>query len=421
MPTLKAQLNYTGEINPSIMTRTSDQSQINLPFRLLSLDLGFTRGSIDIKTVSSVEYRYDKSESTYDLREAYFAYYPEWGEVKLGKQIHAWGAADGNNPTDNLNPYDYYYMFHPGTDKKIGMMSFSTKIYFNNIQMEGIINPKHGSNRMPFGEKDFPLIMSQKPVVEYEVDGQLEVGIRIQSSTPLGDYSFSIFKGNDRMPSLLTANVTFQDGAPPVITQFNLGYRTTTVWGMDFVTFVGDFTLRGETAIFNTQSPLLKINLFKIPLDLYEIHQEAAYVQSVLQVEYTTASDINFSGQVIISNISSEKYDWFHSSSQELVQIPNPEFRPGMGTPFAMISDKAVLFSANGIMMDDRLELKGNTMVNLDKKGSMFSASVGYSPWLNWKVEAALIQFNGDKEDPENTFTQMEDFSHLRLGLFYNF
>ena len=60
---------------------------------------------------TALEHRNSPSESTLDIREAYFAYYPNWGEIKIGKQIHAWGAADGNNPTDNINAYDYYYLF----------------------------------------------------------------------------------------------------------------------------------------------------------------------------------------------------------------------------------------------------------------------------------------------------------------------
>ena len=113
-----------------VMTRTSDQSQINLPFRIMSLDLGYTVGSLDIKTVSAVEYRYDSSKSSYNLREAYLAYYPEWGEVKFGKLIHVWGAVDGNNPTDNLNPYDYYYLFKQGVGQKNRNMVFFVKIVF---------------------------------------------------------------------------------------------------------------------------------------------------------------------------------------------------------------------------------------------------------------------------------------------------
>ncbi|MBT4662253.1 MAG: hypothetical protein HOC18_10170, partial [Candidatus Marinimicrobia bacterium] len=186
-----AQLNYTGEINPSVMTRTSDQSQINLPFRIMSLDLGYTIGSLDIKTVSAVEYRYDSSKSTYDLREAYLAYYPEWGEIKFGKQIHAWGAVDGNNPTDNLNPYDYYYLFKAGVGQKIGTLSLSSKLYFGNYQMEGVFIPKHAANRIPYGEKDYPLALPLEPNIEYPVQDEIEIGFRIQTSIGEADFGVS--------------------------------------------------------------------------------------------------------------------------------------------------------------------------------------------------------------------------------------
>jgi len=32
-----------------------------------------------------------------------------------------------------------------------------------------------------------------------------------------------------------------------------------------------------------------------------------------------------------------------------------------------------------------------------------------------------LLHFIGDKNDEENAFSLMEDFSHLRVGMFYNF
>ena len=182
-----AQINYSGEINPSVMTRKSDQSQINLPFRIASLEGGYTFGSVDLKTSIAIEHRWNTGESVFNLREVYLAYYPDWGEVKFGKQIHAWGAVDGNNPTDNLNPYDYYYMFSPGTKRKLGTLSFSSKIYVGNFQLEGVIIPKHEINRMPYGEKDFPISMPVKPFVEYEVDREMELGFRVQNSSVLGD------------------------------------------------------------------------------------------------------------------------------------------------------------------------------------------------------------------------------------------
>jgi len=84
-----AQINYSGEFTAKRMTRISNNSEINLPYRILSFNLGYTLGQLDINTVTGIEYRNNTSKSNYVLREAYLAYYPEWGEIKLGKQIHA--------------------------------------------------------------------------------------------------------------------------------------------------------------------------------------------------------------------------------------------------------------------------------------------------------------------------------------------
>ena len=60
-------------------------------------------------------------------------------------------------------------------------------------------------------------------------------------------------------------------------------------------------------------------------------------------------------------------------------------------------------------------------MMNLDEKGRMLGASFAYSPRINWKIEAGFTIFTGDKNDLENKFTLMEDFSNTRVGIIYNF
>ena len=50
----------------------------------------------------------------------------------------------------------------------------------------------------------------------------------------------------------------------------------------------------------------------------------------------------------------------------------------------------------------------------------MLSIALGYSPWLNWKFELGTTQFNGS-DSPENPFTLMQDFNHVRMGILYNF
>ena len=414
--TAHAQMNISGELNPYVMTRTADQSQINLPFRLLSLDFGFSFESFDFKTVTGVEQRYSTREHSIELREAYVAFYPNWGEVKIGKQIHSWGAADAINPTDNLNPYDYYYMFKAGTGKKIGKLSLASTVYRENYQVELIVSPYFTPNRIPYGEKDFPLALDKKPLIKYPVKNELELGVRFQTSLAGGDISLSYFKGSDRMPSVQSAYLPITSN---MVRNFDLGYRKTTVLGSDFVTFLGDFTIRAEGALYNTQSA----SIDRPPnSDGYlEIIQDVINSQYVIQLEYTTATDIMVSGQFIGSNTFNEKNQWFMPKSPSAnIEFPVLPFNPGMGTPFAMFTNQAVLISSSGVMMDDQLELIGSSMINLNESGLMLSIALGYSPWLNWKFELGTTQFNGS-DSPENPFTLMQDFNHVRMGILYNF
>jgi hypothetical protein len=196
--TLLGQINYTGSIKPGNMYRLLDQSEISLPFRLAEAEVGYSLGDFEIKTNSALEYRWSNNENKFQLREAYFMWYPRWGEVKVGRQIHAWGAVDGNNPTDNLNPYDYYYMFLPGAERKVGTISGSVKYYWNDWQMEGVFIPEHEGNRFPFGEEAFPLdIPMVAPKLMDEEPGG-EFGFRLQSTLGSSDFSISYFDGRDR-------------------------------------------------------------------------------------------------------------------------------------------------------------------------------------------------------------------------------
>ena len=413
---VQAQISVSGEINPYVMTRTSNSSQINLPFRLLSLDIGYSFEKFDIKTNSAIEYRIKTKKNQHDLRELYFAFYPEWGEVRLGKQIHSWGAVDAINPTNNLNPYDYYYMFKVGAGTKVGVLSLTSTYYSDGFQFEIIVNPYFNKNRIPYNEDDFPLAPDIEPEIRYSPKEELEVGLKLQTTLSSSDISFYYFSGNDRAPSIYSGMFPNDLGAD---VRIDLGYRKTTMIGSDFVAFIGDFTIRGEGALYNTKTS---------PVDIAEsgnsflvFSEEVLYSQYVLQFEYTTARDLTLSGQFIGSSIIMDDGKWLKDGKEySSNSIINPEFSPGMGTPFAMFTNKALLVSSNGVLLDDQIEIQGSIMLNLESSGSFLSLGLGYSPVLNWKLELAATQFagNGKSQDP---FTLMENFSHIRTGLMYNF
>jgi len=394
---LLGQINYTGSIKPGNMYRLSDQSEISLPFRLAEAEVGYSLGDFEIKTNSAIEYRWSNNENEFQLREAYLMWYPSWGEAKVGKQIHAWGAVDGNNPTDNLNPYDYYYMFLPGAERKVGTISGSVKYYWNDWQMEGVFIPEHEGNRFPFGEEAFPLdIPMVAPKLMDEEPGS-EFGFRFQSTLGSSDFSLSYFDGRDR--SFSYVGVT--DSMPSFF------YRKTSVLGFDLVSFIGGFTNRFEIAHFSTK---IDVN----PDTLY--FDNAAYIQYAEQIEYTTPNDIMLSVQ-LIGYIEGD-ISWQEIEGNRSAQTSAPELIPGMGTPFASFTDLGLSFSASANYYDDALELMGNTFIDLKDSQSMLGVSAKYSPKDNWKLNMSVSKFTGEEG---TQFHEMEDFSHLKVGLEFHF
>jgi hypothetical protein len=398
------QINYSGTFKPSAMYRISDLSIISLPFRIAEMDIGLTKGNFDFKTISAIEYRWTGKNAEFDLREAYLAWYPSWGEVKIGKQIHAWGVVDGNNPTDNLNPYDYYYMFLPGTDRKIGTLSGSVIYYWNDWQFEAVVIPEHIPNRYPFGEEDFPIVINDPSNFIKESKKGNEYGFRLQTVFGNSDVGLSYFSGRDRGFTL----IGYESGLEMVFPSFS--YRKTNMLGMDFVSFIGDLTSRIEAGYFSTE------NDYKPNLPTLE---KASYIQYAVQLEYITPNDITIMGQIIGSEILEVKglsYDF--SPIGGISPMSEDDFQQGMGTPFAMFTDLGMLLSVMGNYLDNTLEVRLNTFLDLEDSQTMLGGGVSYSPVENWEIDCSVSKLIGEEG---TIFKEIEDFSHIQLKLAYSF
>ncbi|MCF7825813.1 MAG: hypothetical protein K9M55_04130 [Candidatus Marinimicrobia bacterium] len=433
------QLDISGDLTPSGMLRISDASLIDLPFRLANLSVDYARGDFEFKTVTALETRWKDPEFDADmlkLREAYLMWYPNFGEVKLGKMIHAWGAADANNPTDNLSPYDYYYMFLTGTDRKLGSLSLAVKTYMNDFQFELIALPKFVANRFPLNEPDFPIDIPVPADAHYFYpENEFEFGTRVQYAMGIGDVSASYFNGHDRSFSPAGMEIDISPlmlGGAPVFTS-HLTYRKTDVLGLDAVLFPGNWTLRGEFAYFRTKTPDIDFAMSKFTYD-------AEYLQSVVQVEYAFPNTVQLMGQYVSNRTqkmaaSMEKDVNFQALETMLQDTSNhaldplrsqfsqmgiPDFSAGMGTPFAMIADQVIILSSMVTLLDNSLELRGMLMVNLDDTGYMTNIGSTYSIAEGLNLETTLAYFIGGDE-VGNRFKELEDFSNLTIGLSYSF
>ncbi len=436
---LDAQISVSGEVSPSAMFRISGKGLINLPFRPISISVNYGMGDFMLKTSTAIETRWKDAEFSDDMiqfREAYLEWYPSFGAVRLGKMIHTWGAADGNNPTDNLSPYDYYYMFLSGTDRKLGTFNVSGKAYFSDVQVELVLIPGFEWNRLPLNEPDFPIQISIPPGAIYSFpEDEFEFGARLQYAMGIGDISASYFRGHDRSfsPAGIDVDITpVLLGQDPSIIK-HLSYRSTNVIGLDAVLFTGNWTLRGEFAYFSTLTPEIDYNISKFIYD-------AQYLQSVLQVEYAFANSIQLMGQLINTNYLSTESEFVPGSGlieaqiilqdtsnhaldplrAQLAGLGVPDFSAGMGTPFALIADQVIMLSSMVTLMDNNLELGALLMINLEETGYMANLNSSYSVMAGLKLDATISYFLGGEEDG-NSFKQLEDFSHLNLGLSYSF
>ena len=93
---------------------------------------------------------------------------------------------------------------------------------------------------------------------------------------------------------------------------------------------------------------------------------------------------------------------------------------PGMGTPFAMISNKSLLIIGSNRFYDDDLELNFNLLFNLEDAGQLLGLNLEYLLNDNWFIDVSISYFIGNG-DPINRFEQFEDFSNTQFQLSYSF
>ena len=153
--------------------RTSDIELIRLPYRLVNINFQHQNNNLQWNSTIAIEHHLRKDTETlsnsnpqdisFDLREMYLSWFTSFGEINIGKKIHSWGMVDENSPLDNINAYDYYYLFIGGSDKKIGSYSLSSDIYYNSWKFGFLFTPLHSTNRIPLNESDFPIELAAIP------------------------------------------------------------------------------------------------------------------------------------------------------------------------------------------------------------------------------------------------------------------
>ena len=465
----KIHYSHSGYFTAATIHRLSDGSIIKIPYRILSYEPVLSFNNFNIVANTALEFRLkdiDKimeSDLTPDLRELYVEWISPIGDFSLGKQIITWGAASENNPTDNISPYNYYYLFSMGKERKEGIFSLNSTLYFNDSKLNTVLIPQHNTNILPLNDSEFAISSPILPKDEQinDINNPFEYGFSINVPIQSIDVAASYFSGHDRIVSFFGANVwTGQWSNPHAIKQdIVLSYRHTEMFGLGFSSSSNNVFIKGDLGYFITDDKTINTGdstlyrywesgIEQIIQDCEEynvssswdtdfeeivcaidpkfnnsevIDNSAKYFQFTLEMEYSPTYDFNIIGQITGSHLLEIGFaDSIKTSEGTIMFDPEEYFMPGMGSPNTFISSNALSISARKLFPDIGLELRLISMFDLDKKGSLYETGIEYEIYENTNLLIAVNKiFDDNQNNPENPFTGMVDFSHIRFELKY--
>ncbi len=463
------QYSQSGYASATTVNRISDGSIIKLPFRVFTYEPVISYNDFNWVGSTAIEFRFKSfnqffdSELNFDLRELYLEWMTPIGDFSLGKQIFTWGSASENNPTDNISPFNFYYLFSMGKERKEGIFALNSTVYFENIKLNTIFIPQHNTNPLPLNDPEFPLNIPLIPRDEQimDLENPIEYGISLNFPINSIEFTTSYFSGYDRIVSFFGANVWTEPNANPqsvIAIDTVLSFRKTDVMGLglsylngnlsikgDLGYFISDDNIhQGDSALYRFYSPDTLINYCKeknnsILNDPFSsgtpfpdcntfptfnntelINNNAEYYQFTLELEYAPIDDFIFLSQYSKYKLNKIGLaDSIKTSDTTIVFDPLVYFIPGMGSPNSFISSNSLSLSARKTFSDMGLEIHYTAMFDLDEKGSLHGVGLEYKLLNNTNLLIELTKIYDNGEILHNPFTGMKDFSRILFELRY--
>lgn len=402
---------------------------------------------------------YQNSHSYMDINEAFFDIYTGKIDVRLGIQKFAWGRLDELTPTDNLNPSD---LTEGGTndqgERKIGVPAVKVNYYSDLFNTEFVWIPRYVPYRLPKAqERWFPGVLifpeiiktntafSDIPVTTTYKEINLpdanqdnsEMGIRISKYVEGWDLSLSYFRGFDVMPLM--------DASADVIVQLNdpvaLAYTLNTniivepkvhmmnVFGFDFTTTMGSFTIRGEYAYFNNKHYMRKFN--SVLKEFFTTQQRdrilSEFITRYVDSQGTATTQTFHLDPEVDLQKDSMKYglglDYIHGDSSVSLQciqelIPHHD----SSKPIYFIKDgfhTVVTFMFKQFLLQNTMEINLGGAYDVEYQDIMIKPSVKYSFTNDLQGIIGLLIIDSSHDD--SMFGQFKHNDEVFAKLKYSF
>ena len=213
----------------------------------------------------------DDADATAELREAYVTVALGNLDVRAGRQILAWGRADGVNPTGNLAAEDLTLLTPDDADRRLGATAATVSYYMGGLSISGVWVPEFRGHRLALpgdGGVSFEEVKRRWPGDQW--------ALRAEHAGGAIDWSASFFRGVDLSPDLEPRVIPSEPQAsrgfvipsepqasrgiqgipaegPAGESGVKLRYRRINVFGADAATTFGRYGLRAEGAYVRTE------------------------------------------------------------------------------------------------------------------------------------------------------------------------
>ena len=355
-----------------------------------------------------------------EFREAYVDLYG-FGlkdlDVRIGRQVIAWGTADALNPTSNISPDDLEDIFNFG--EKLGTNAVNASYYIgDNLTINGVYVPVFTPATLPFGDfadafsapMDLPLGMTVRTLSdtvilpERKASESSQIGLKASTNLFGYDLSLSYFKGRDDLPILSKATITPVDMIGTVDIATELVYPEIQVIGADFAGSIGSVGIWGEGAVYMPEELAMTTIAPSPTTGQMETTQtivldDKPYFKFVLGGDYTFKNGLYFNGQYL--------HGFLHERGKNEL---NDYFTFRLEKTF--LNDKFKLVPIGGaVAINDWDDMKNNY-------GLVYAPELSYYPSDN--VELSVVPFIIDGKGA-NMFGSIKDLDEILFRLKVSF
>ena len=175
------------------------------------------------------------------LRQAWLSHARGPVEVRIGRQIIAWGRADRLNPTDNLSPRNMRALVADIDEDRMGLDSASVRLQLGErVNLTALHAPRMPATVLPDAIASIPALFGGRRVTDQSSSRDTQA-LRIDYAGNALDASISIVDGPSTTPA-------FIDALPPAFAP-HANQPGVRIVGADFSAALGDrWGLRGEFA-----------------------------------------------------------------------------------------------------------------------------------------------------------------------------